>query len=416
MSETTSEDEVDSVYLTPAQEMGESIKEWLESPNSPDWQLADWLRGYDLPLSSGDDEPYLWLTRGLEKLGMARSENSIFCKRLAGIIDQLPAIAHVGNRPEQVMYNAFMLAACLYCPKCLGQSLLDAYARPGIEGEWMGNDVRHALCTALVENQINQDLRPVWKSMIEGKSTPQLPGDPLDGFTGICKMPLSADKLGEPDVEAILWGLTRIDRYLEGDPQHSQKRELLIDGLNKYHPQLNWSELAEVESVLSGLSRTVTEISHTPDRVKRLFRSIEEIKGKYPSIDWALRAVERAAADQWDRWARGVAVHLLVEAEAALPKESRTHAKQIRDALRGEALVAVDEISVQVDSQTEEGGLLRDIKARIEGNADFDRNDLQPFVPSLYAALAQIQASMPSLRDSINLLINICEPSLAQFV
>ena len=44
MSETTSEDEVDSVYLTPAQEMGESIKEWLESPNSPDWQLADWLR------------------------------------------------------------------------------------------------------------------------------------------------------------------------------------------------------------------------------------------------------------------------------------------------------------------------------------------------------------------------------------
>ena len=229
-------------------------------------------------------------------------------------------------------------------------------------------------------------------------------------------MPLSADKLGEPDVEAILWGLTRIDRYLEGDPQHSQKRELLIDGLNKYHPQLNWSELAEVESVLSGLSRTVTEISHTPDRVKRLFRSIEEIKGKYPSIDWALRAVERAAADQWDRWARGVAVHLLVEAEAALPKESRTHAKQIRDALRGEALVAVDEISVQVDSQTEEGGLLRDIKARIEGNADFDRNDLQPFVPSLYAALAQIQASMPSLRDSINLLINICEPSLAQFV
>ena len=294
MTEIMHAPDTTSIRLTPAGKMGQSIKAWLNSENSLDWQLVDWLRGYDLPLSSGNDEPHLWLMRGLEEIGMARQENSPFCKRLAGVIKQLPKIAQDGKRPEQVIYNALMLAACLHCPKCLGESLLAVNSRDEIQGEWTRIDLRVALRLALIENQINQDLWPVWESLVEEAPNRPLPGTPLDGFTGICKMPRSADKLGEPDVEAILWGLTRM----------------------------------------------VAILTETPDRVKNLFHLFHGLKKKYPKINWALKAVEGSPINRWASWSIGVAAHLLVEADSARPNERLIHAEQIREALRGVAPVS----------------------------------------------------------------------------
>lgn len=251
--------------------MGQSIREWLDDDAGSIWELVDWLRGYGLPLSSGNDEPYLWLMRGLEEIGMAKLKGGRFCERFGLMLDKMPEIALECERPEEVLYNVFRLAVCLHCPSCLGKPLLKIYSQGKIQGDWMRIDLRSVLRAALIENQINQDLRPVWASLFEEESKRLLPGKPLDGFTGICKMPRSENELGVPDVEAILGGLTKMVAYLKDKP----------------------------------------------DRVKNLFALFFGLKEEYPAVNWASKWSYQSRRDNWMPWASGIAGFLNQEKRPA---------------------------------------------------------------------------------------------------
>ena len=51
----------------------------------PEAQFLDWLRGYDLPVA-GDEEPYVWLVRGLEAHGDLGARGGAFCERIRAVL------------------------------------------------------------------------------------------------------------------------------------------------------------------------------------------------------------------------------------------------------------------------------------------------------------------------------------------
>ena len=167
-------------------------------------ELLAWLQGEGLPPVGYEDQPYQWLLRGLPLVPEPRSAQVQFAERAAELLDRRCDVRPPRDRRAQFLYNLFLLCAGLDCPAQLARPLQEVLARQRRRREdWFTLEVRDALLAALIENQGDDALRPVWEALIDGRRDEFLPGNHYDGFDGIRLMPVPGTPPGEPDLDVL---------------------------------------------------------------------------------------------------------------------------------------------------------------------------------------------------------------------
>ncbi len=208
---------------------------WLSGSGPRSAQLERWLQGYDLPVLAAEEEPYVWLLRGLPQEDRYRWESRMAAE-VAELVGQQPDVEPRGRRPQRLLYNLLMLAAGLSSPDELGERLWQMYERRSLAGDWLGSDLCDALRSALAENQLDDRLAPLWESMLRGRTNGFVSGSELDGMDGVVLMPRSARERGAPHFEAIGGGLARLAAVLEDDPRRERTLERLLRRLSGLYP------------------------------------------------------------------------------------------------------------------------------------------------------------------------------------
>jgi hypothetical protein len=231
----------------PSQCVSESLAAWLARP---EWELAeayDWLQGCYLPPVGYDDEPFEWMCRGL-LLSPGRPEAEVeLARRMAQVLAQRPDVTRPGTRPDQLLYNLFMLCAGLHRPAELGAPLYEIFARRKLRGEWLDVDLRAVLTTALIANQADQRLLPVWQVMLAGQGDDFLIGDETDGLDGVTLMPAAGPEPAEPALDEIGKALQEMTGHLcedrERRPEFSYYLNRIMHtfpGRPKWNAELIW--------------------------------------------------------------------------------------------------------------------------------------------------------------------------------
>jgi hypothetical protein len=216
------------------EQVANRIREWLEGPR-PSWTLVDWLEGYNLPAVGPEEEPYIWLRRGLDKLPPEYQER--FVVQLAQFIEERPDVERPGDRPDEVLYNLLWLCARPGDRARLGLPLKGMYdraeQREGLTGQsYRGLDLRDTLRLALIANQHDRSLVSVWFRMLRSETDDVLPGTEYSGFYGV----LAADLPGRPNLEDLGQALTEMVNYLT--PRRGirlKKLDELFRRIKEYH-------------------------------------------------------------------------------------------------------------------------------------------------------------------------------------
>jgi len=221
--------------------IGSSLEEWLARP---DWTLEEahhWLQGHSLPPVGHDEDAYVWILRGLllaEERGEAEAE---MARRMAAVLGERPDLARPGLRPEELLFNLLMVCAGLGFPEHLGGPLLDLYERRELRGDWMGVDLRVALTAALIPNQLDDRLLPVWRSMIDGRGDEYLIGSVAHGIDGVSFLP--AAEPGEPPLDEIGAALKALSVHLHDEPDRRVEFKAYLDRvLSRYPGRPSWNE------------------------------------------------------------------------------------------------------------------------------------------------------------------------------
>jgi hypothetical protein len=231
----------------PSQRVSESLAAWLARP---EWELAEaynWLQGCYLPPVGYDDEPFEWMCRGL-LLSPERPEAEVeLARRMAQVLAERPDVTRPGTRPDQLLYNLFMLCAGLHRPAELGAPLYEIFARRKVRGEWLDVDLRAVLTTALIANQADQRLLPVWQTMLAGQADDFLIGDETDGLDGVTLMPAAGPEPAEPALAEIGKALQEMTGHLcedrERRPEFSYYLNRIMHtfpGRPKWNAELIW--------------------------------------------------------------------------------------------------------------------------------------------------------------------------------
>ena len=227
----------------PVQEVNSLLCQWLDQDKYQSQQLVDWLQGYGLPPLGHDDDPFQWLLRGVEIADDRYQVESSLAERAARLLEEEPEVKRPGTRPDQLLYNLFMLSAGLSCPDQLADPLYAVFERQALKGSWLGIDVREALTDALISNQLDNRLEEVWQEMCENRGHDFLPGDEEDGLDGIRLMPVSAATRGEPALYAIGKALGRMATHVEKEPDCRLKFQSLISRIVETYPgRSNWDQ------------------------------------------------------------------------------------------------------------------------------------------------------------------------------
>lgn len=224
------------IDIEPVRWMREMLGAWLGREDWRPEELIDWLQGYNLPPVGHDDEPFLWLLRGIPLADKRFEAETKLAERVGKVLEGKPDLMRPGTRPDKVLYNLFMLCAGLGCPDQLAEPLYKVFQRGVLKGEWLGVDVRDALQAALISNQIDNRLQPEWETMLEQRKHDFLPGDEYDGFNGIVMNPASAKTRGEPDLDAIGRALKFMAKYLDRDSGRCEEFQALIKQIAEIYP------------------------------------------------------------------------------------------------------------------------------------------------------------------------------------
>lgn len=235
--------DADEIFIDEhSQRIGICLDLWLNQQSWKMQELIDWLQGYELPPVGHDEEPFVWILRGLFLNDDRYKAESELAFRLAKLMESDPSSTLLGKRPNQVLYNLFMLCAGLSYPKALAEPLYTIYERRSVEGEWLGVGLRDALQLALVSNQIDSRLQSIWEYMLNGQTDDFLPGDEDDGFNGILLMPSAETGLGEPAINEIGGALKIMTKHLE---QENGRRpiflSLIMKAVEAYPGRPSWS-------------------------------------------------------------------------------------------------------------------------------------------------------------------------------
>jgi hypothetical protein len=222
----------------PVGQIRDTLSKYLaEEERSPE-PLLHLLEGRGLPPVGDQEEPYIWLLRGLPE---RKSSHQIARRRLAdtlaAILDREPDIQPLGRIPERLLYNLLLLSSSLRCPRELAGSLLQIWYRSQLQGRWQGLDLRVALMDALTANQIDESLWEEWERMLTKKRPRFLPGRPEDGFSGVLWMPVSPNHIGKPNLDKIGKALGYMQEILNHRPSRYEEFERLIQRFQTLYPQ-----------------------------------------------------------------------------------------------------------------------------------------------------------------------------------
>ncbi len=219
---------------SPTKWMRNLIIPWLERGGWQPEQLIAWLQGYNLPPVGHDEEPHVWLMRGLppddEDL---RAE---MARRVVRILSSRPDVELPGRRPDQVLYNLLMLCSSLGRPFELAEPLYQMFVRERLSGKWLGVGLPECLRDALIENQIDDRLLPVWEQMLSGQKHKFLAGRQYEGFAGIlmrCQQEVNSDQRA---LDAIGSALSQMTKYLSQEHDCRVEFRALIKKVEKSHP------------------------------------------------------------------------------------------------------------------------------------------------------------------------------------
>ena len=204
--------------------MRSALEEWLP-PNAADpKRLADWLSGRHLPPVGDDDEPYVWILRGLAQgKDRPRGEQAI-AEALATLLEE-EIDATSGSRADKLLFNLFKLAAAIGWPDALCEPLHTVLQRATLKDRrWRGAALTDSLRGAIIENQLDARYESMWQSMLTGTPHPYVGGFPVSGFDGILWMPPSAEERGHPALRAIGRALRAIADYINADPELCENR------------------------------------------------------------------------------------------------------------------------------------------------------------------------------------------------
>lgn len=191
---------------------------WLQAP---DWTMADlinWLEGNSLPPVGYDDEPFIWLLRGIMVTDSRYEVERELSTRLRLLLSEQPDVNQFGDRPSQVIYNLLMMCAGLSFAEVFADELYEIFERRQLDGNWLGVDLRMALRDALVSNQRDDRMKFIWTGMLEGRRHDFLPGNEYDGFLGVLHLPDPARPRGEPFISEIGRALSQMARFLGDRP------------------------------------------------------------------------------------------------------------------------------------------------------------------------------------------------------
>lgn len=220
-----------------------TLKSWLLRESWEVQQLVNWLQGYDFSPVGHDEEPFRWIVRWLPTGEAKDQARTTLAERLATLLEKNPDINPIGDRPEELLYNLFMLCAVLGCPAQLHGPLLAVFGRQKLQGQWFGIDLRAALRIALIKNQADERLLPVWDVMSSGKRHPFLPGDEFDGFDGARFIPSGLQAPDAPALNVIGKALGGIAQKLDKEPTRRTKlRTLISRAIETYPGRPTWDQ------------------------------------------------------------------------------------------------------------------------------------------------------------------------------
>jgi len=220
--------------------MQQMLSEWLAREAWDSGQLMEWLQGYGLPPVGHDEEPYVWLLRGLPLADERHRAETTLATRIARVLEDRPDVKRPGRRPDQLLYNLLMLCAGLSCPDQLAEPLEGVLKRSvikdGLKGEWLGVSLRYALQRALILNQVDGRLLPDWEVLMSGRRHNVLPGGVAEGFEGVRLMPPSASERGSPALNAIGKGLGAMAALLGHDKDRREMFGAVVNRLTETYP------------------------------------------------------------------------------------------------------------------------------------------------------------------------------------
>ncbi len=221
----------------------ELMKEFLEGwLSSPIWTTADFmalLSGEgEFPPVGGEAEPYAYLLRGLPVGNRRPPAVEEFARRAAALLGERPDLDD--GVDERALYNLFRLCLGLACPDRLAEPLFAMLGGNERLGKYGRNDLRAALRAAMIHNQMDQRLWPVWDRMLKGEAA-ELPGRVRDGFEGVAHMPESGEQRSRPDLEKLGWALRRMADELDNAPEREAKFADLLGALRSIWLR-SWNE------------------------------------------------------------------------------------------------------------------------------------------------------------------------------
>lgn len=217
--------------------MQNTLASLLGKEDQDSQELIELLQGYGLPPVGHDDEPYLWILRGLPETEAGRTVKAQLLQRVAALLEKKPDARRFGDQPEKLRYNLFLLCAGLHSPDQLADPLWKIFERGRLKGRFLDLDLRVPLRSALIMNQRDARLREVWERMAEGKEHSLLPGDEFDALEGARFMPKSEQTDEEPDLDLLGKAFKGVAQRLEEDPTRRRDLRYLINRVIDTYPK-----------------------------------------------------------------------------------------------------------------------------------------------------------------------------------
>jgi hypothetical protein len=289
--------------------MRQIVCDWLASENWSTSKLVDWFQGYDLPALGHEEEPYLWLLRGIPDDAERYQTEKKLATRAAVFLREQPDVKRPGQDPDQVLYNLLMFCAGLSSAHELADPLFEFLERRRLEGKWRGVDLRTALKSALITNQRDARLVPVWEESLINGHERFLTIDEYDFIDAARLIPGSIEKQGTPALDVIGKALRVVaDRHDRDEKREQTFFTLANKVIDTYPRRPSWGRDLLIQALKQAWPRWAIEVmpANSPD-ISRIIQSV------------------RMSPYKGERSARGVIVHGLAESAVS---EARAAAAQ----------------------------------------------------------------------------------------
>jgi len=226
-----------------------AVLNWLAEHPGPDGlasvpsnQLVRWLQGDDDSTAGEQMDPHAWILEAVDQTARPRRVREQLARHCRSLLELRPdrmladGSAKVFRRPAQFLRNLFWLCAELVQPEILWAPLLAVYNERCMPARLDKYDLVDALRAALIQNQLDAELKTEWFSMLSGDRT-YLNGNRTSGFRGVVAMPESPAQLGKPWVVQIASALKVMADYLAGLPDRRKEFHLLVAEAKEPFPQ-----------------------------------------------------------------------------------------------------------------------------------------------------------------------------------